>query len=235
MDLLHIQRHDIAANLERPPSGPTSNATSHPPGRSDLALRVSALLVSVALAGSVAGCDTADPADTSLGMITHVVDAIDAQEWSPAHRLPDAEREAIGALLTDKSLVMLFPTPAPVADPDATEARFSAQTYLPEDRSSASLWVAAGDLGLSLQVYAVGQSCAERMAGDSFAGTDMSWSPGQIRGHDACVAVGTPPAVSFLEWDEAGVRFAASWKGLTLEEVQTWLSQWTQYPEASDG
>ena len=98
---------------------------------------------------------------------------------------------------------MLFPTPMPVADSEATEARFTAQTYLPEDRSSASLRVAAADLALNLKVYAEGQSCAERMAGDSLAGTDMSWSPAQMHGHDACVALGTPPAVSFLEWDEA--------------------------------
>lgn len=188
------------------------------------------VLVSVALAGSVAGCDTADPADTSLGMITHVVDAIDAQEWSPAHQVPDVEREAIEGLLTEKSLVMLFPTPAPVADPEATEARFTAHTYLPEDRSSASLRVESTDRGLNLKVYAEGQSCAERMAGDSLAGTDMTWTPAQIRGHDACLALGTPPAVSFLEWDEAGVRFEASWQGFTLQEVQTWLSQWTPTP-----
>jgi hypothetical protein len=52
----------------------------------------------------------------------------------------------------------------------------------------------------------------------------MSWSPAQIRGQDACLALGTPPAVSFLEWDEAGLRFEATWQGFTLEEVQTWLS-----------
>jgi hypothetical protein len=67
-------------------------------------------------------------------MITHPVDAIDAQEWSPAHQAPDVEREAIEGLLTEKSLVMLFPTPAPVADPEAIEARFTAHTYLPDDR-----------------------------------------------------------------------------------------------------
>jgi hypothetical protein len=75
-----------------------------------------------------------------------------------------------------------------------------------------------------LKVYGEVQSCAQRVPGDSLAGTDMSWSPTQIRGQDACLALGTPPAVSFLEWDEAGLRFEATWQGFTLEEVQTWLS-----------
>jgi hypothetical protein len=98
-------------------------------------------------------------------MITHPVDAIDAQEWSPAHQAPDVEREATEGLLTEKSLVMLFPTPAPVADPEATEARFTAHTYLPDDRSSASLRVEWTDRGLNFEGVRGGSELRPTRAG----------------------------------------------------------------------
>lgn len=190
-------------------------------------------IASVLLMVGSAGCNNTTPADPTDGtpIETYVTRDLETQTWAPADELPSTQSNTIREFLASRGLKILVPLPNDSIDASATIARLSTVTYQPDEITSVTLRVETSEKGLSLQASdkATVPTCEDRLDGDSLAGVDASWVMSEMRGHQACLAL-VKDGISFLEWDEAGVRFSLSWDGYTIEDIQSWLSQWKPLP-----
>jgi hypothetical protein len=181
----------------------------------------------------VAGCQNATPATTSgeIPTATYVTRDLETQTWEPAGVLPEAQREIVEDFLQARSLKILLPPHDDEAGPSGLVATLGTTTHQPAGVTSVTLRLDSAQVGLSLKANQVGvvPTCADRLSDDSLAGVDAQWITSEVRRQPACLAV-VENGISFMEWDETGIRFRVSWEGLVTEEVQTWLEAWTLLP-----
>ena len=156
-----------------------------------------------------------------------IQEAFAGGSWSPAHEIPVPLERQLAQFLGRASLNLLLPNAADQYT-EGSLGRVSGTSTAPSGdvRVSVALEGDTWDISLSASPQSTSPSCDDRLSDDSLAGTGASWQMTTFRGRDACFAGLSLPAVSFVEWVENGTAFHIEWRGLSYQELDSWLTSW---------